>query len=232
MVTESREGRLINFGVALKHYVAPFRRARQASCRARPVVAVAIPCRFGPIGPDPTREDAPGRDFLTAVDRYTSEPPNRKEAIEARREFADRQPRLGRHHADGARRAAAGPRAGLEDQRLGPPRGPAAARRSLRPRRRRATHGGGARRGRARRATQPAPSQPPCPDPGRRAGPRGRLVALRTPGPGVRSSSAAAPRRPPSRPPAAWRSAAMVARYASAVDVEDGAGARLFGGSG
>ena len=32
-------------------------------------ISGADPCRFGPIVPDPTREDAPGRDLLTAVDR-------------------------------------------------------------------------------------------------------------------------------------------------------------------
>lgn len=78
-----------------------------------------------------------------------------------------------------------------------------------------------ARRGRPRRAARPTPGQPPRPGPRRCARPRGRLVALRTPQPGVRSSSAAAPRPPPCRPPGGWRSAAMVARYASAVAVED-----------
>ena len=50
---------------------------------------------------------------------------------------------------------------------------------------------------------------------------------------GIARQHAAAPGAAP-RPPAVqlaggWRSAAMVARYASAVAVEDGAGARLFG---
>ena len=103
----------------------------------------------------------------------------------------DRRPGLGRHHAAGARRPAAGPRADLEGQRRRPPRGPAAARQPLRPRRRGPARGDRARRGgRARRPARPAP-QPPA---------------------------------------GGWRSAAMVARYASAVAVEDGAVARLFGG--
>ena len=58
-------------------------------------------------------------------------------------------------------------------------------------------------------------------------------VCRRTPDAGgwPRSWSAAARRPPPCRPPAGgWRSAAMLARYASAVAVEDGAVVRLFGG--
>ena len=74
-----------------------------------------------------------------------------------------------------------------------------AARRPLRPLRRRAAHGDGARRARARRPPRPAPSQPPHPGPGRSARPRGRLVALGTPRLGVGAGPAAAPRRPPSQ---------------------------------
>ena len=128
----------------------------------------------------------------------------------------DRRPGLGRHHADGAHRPAAGPRAGLEGQRRRPTRGPPAARRRVRPRRRGPARGDRARRGRPRRAARPAPGQPPPAGPGRRARPRGRVVALRPPGAGLGA-------RPPRR---------VVARYASAVAVEDGAVARLFGGSG
>ena len=62
--------------------------------------------------------------------------------------LGDREPRLGRHHANGARRAAAGPRAGLKDQCRRPSRGHPLARWRLRPRRRRATHADGTRCGR------------------------------------------------------------------------------------
>lgn len=126
----------------------------------------------------------------------------------------------------------AGPRARLEGQRRRPPRGPAAARRRGRTRRR----AGCARRPEPAAGERVVPLSPHQVN--RRIqeilaaalGLEGRLVALRTPRPSVGAGSAAARRPPPCRPPGSWRSAAIVARYASAVAVEDGAVARLLGG--
>ena len=113
----------------------------------------------------------------------------------------------------------------------GSPRGPAAARRPLRPRRRR----------RCARLTESAAAERVVPLGPHQVNRRMQVLAAALGLEGVSShsgrrglasasSSAAAPRPPPSRLAGGWRSAAMVARYASAIEVEDGAVARLFGG--
>ena len=123
----------------------------------------------------------------------------------------DRQPRLGRHHADGARRADCGSACGSsktnasghrEDLRLLAARFARAVDRLC-------------------TAEEPAAADRVVPISPHQVNHRVQVLAeasrasRRTPDAGAwrRSSSAAAPRRPPSRPPGGWQSAAMVARY-------------------
>ena len=141
--------------------------------------------------------------------------------------LGDREPRLGRHHANGARRAAAGPRAGLKDQCRRPSRGHPLARWRLRPRRRRATHADGTRCGRiplsphqVNRRVQVLATALGLEGVSSHSGRRGLAAELVRRGASTTAVQAAG----------GWRSPAMVARYASAVAVEDDAVARLFRG--